>query len=219
MQRISFITNFFTAKNPLVTVWHNHLQFENFDNSFIQQTCPSWNINIDIILGGILVSRTETNLLSLTQKFRIFDCHKKLLFIGKSGDFSTTIKNNLKLRVSLEIRNEKEEILAYVDSKHFFSDEIKLFDAKNQSLIAKIYRNTFSLTWHFERYLPNHPISDPKVLGILVGKRMFQKEDSCNGFFNGIAYFFLIIAIILGLCILYAIVLLIKRITANKYKE
>ena len=142
-------------------------------------------------MEGVLVSRTDASLFRLTQKFRIFDCHKELLYIARSGDFWTIIKNNLKIRVSFEIRNKNEEILAYVDSNHFFSDEIKLLDAKNQTLIAKIYRNTFSLTWHFERNLPNHPVSDPKVLGILVGKRMFDKEDPCNNFFFGSCIFFL----------------------------
>jgi hypothetical protein len=118
----------FSISIPIVgNIFHQRLYIDNFEDSWIQQSCPTVNYDSDLVLSGNLVSRTDTTFFSFDQEFSIKNCHSDNMYWAKTGGFEETLKNSFKIRVSMRLKNENQtKDLAFIRGKNIktlrFSD-------------------------------------------------------------------------------------------------
>ena len=96
---------------------------------------------------------------------------------------------------------------------------MELIDFETEQSVLYMEKSMFSFTWKINRRMLDHPGSDIRVIAALLGKRHLGKKDSCNGFFRGVAIFFLILAIILGCFIVGFLIVLFKKFKASRNAE
>lgn len=202
---------YYTATKDILSQYHWTYNFDQFSGS-IYQKCPTINHDAKVELGGNVVALSDGKTFTTVSTNYIRDCKGNVLYKCRTGSTFDTIINQNKIQVSFELRDASgNNILAYVDGTHFFTDDIEMHDANTGNVVAKMYRNTLSIhwKWEFTIYNQSHPASDPRVLTLLAGKKAFSDDDNntdiCNQMFWTIAYIFLAIGIILFcvLCVLF----------------
>lgn len=194
----------FTATKKIFSQWKWTYEFEEFDGK-IEQVCPSSQRDVNVIVGDKLAVRSDGKILSTVSKTYINDCDGKRNMTMRTGGIFDTIINGNKIVVSFELRDNSDKIVAYVDGRHFFNDNI---DVKNVDgfVVANMRRNKFSTSWKwiFTISIPNHPGSDPRVLSMIAGRKSFgdddEKTDICNQYFTQVAWTFLFCGICICMC-------------------
>ncbi len=198
----------FSATKSLSSQWKWKYKFDQFDGK-IEHTCPSTQADVNVYVNGKIVARSDGKIATTTSRTYINDCNGKSIYETQTASPWETIINQNKIIVSFLLKDLSNNVLAYVEGEHFFTDDIEIKDV-NGNAVANMKRNKLTLSkwkWEFTRIKKGHPGSDPRVLTTIAGKKSFSEDDEtdvCNKYFYGVAWAFLAtaIAIFCGSCYL-----------------
>jgi hypothetical protein len=195
---------YYEAKRDLFS-FHATYNFNPYFNGLIQFICASYNLDIKLMVNDQLAVRTNRKIISTISESHILDCHGDLLYITRAGDAWDAIINSNKISVSLEVHSPNNEVLAYIQGTHFFGDEVSILDTAGNT-VAELHRSfgTVPAYWSFTILDPEHPGSDPRLLGVLAGMRdwLGKNPDQCNRTFWGVVWTWLVVGIIIVLVVL-----------------
>lgn len=210
----------FTVVKDIWAQWHWEYDFKEFEGS-IQQQCPTGKHSVNVFVSDSLSVRAERQIFSLYDEADIKDCHGNLLWVIRTGDVWDTIINGNKIKVSFELRNAANNLLAYSTGTNFLSNEIVINDLDGNQ-VAKMEKQFFEIPWHWDITITDHthPVADPRVVSAIAGLVSFsgKQTDSCNNYIiYGIITLVVIACIILGtLC---GELWIFRRLIINRCKE
>lgn len=189
-----------TATKNIWSQWHWKYDFEN---GKIEQVCPTVKHSVNIFYDGKLVSRSDGKIFSTVSETTINDCNGKKIYTTRTGGLFQTVVNGNKIMVSYELHDKNGRTLAYVEGKYLLTDKIEITSTKTNKVVAKLSRNKWSMKWKWEIEIidPQDEACNPISLLTIAGQRSFgeneKKTDGCNNYFFGVAYFFLVIGVII----------------------
>jgi uncharacterized protein YxjI len=189
-----------TATKNIWSQWHWKYEFEN---GKIEQVCPTVKHSVNIFYDGKLVSRSDGKIFSTVSETTINDCNGKKIYTTRTGGLFQTVVNGNKIMVSYELHDKNGRTLAYVEGKYLLTDKIEITSTKTNKVVAKLSRNKWSMKWKWEIEIidPQDEACNPISLLTIAGQRSFgeneKKTDGCNNYFFGVAYFFLVIGVII----------------------
>ena len=195
-----------TATKVLLSQWNWRYDISD-GGAKIQQVCPSLTHDVNVYgTDGRLVSRSDGKIATVLSKTYVNDCHGDRLWTVRTGSLFQTVINGHKLWVSLEVRNTTDDVVAFVDGRHFFTDNVDIREAREGRIVANLNRNKWKLSrwrWTINQVDPTHPASDLRLLATLAGKTSFSELDNSTDLCN--QYFFAAsIAVIVGLVVVFA---------------
>ena len=192
-----------TSITATKNIWSQWKWKYDFDKGKIEQACPTLKHDLNIFYDGKLVSRSKGEIFSTVSKTTIYDCDGKKIYQTRTGNLFDTIVNGNKIMVSYELRDRNEKMLAYVEGKYLLTDEINVISTRTNKVVAKLSRNKWNLKWKWDIDIIDFEdeASNPICLLTIAGQRSFgendKKTDGCNHYFYGVAYSFLVMAVII----------------------
>lgn len=207
----------YSAESQLLSLWHAKYNFEGLgdsDENRIEQNCPTLNNDVNLIINGNLMARSDGKTLSLTELTYINDCHGDRIYITESGSAWQTFINGFNIDVSFLLKDPNDNILAYVEGDYFFNDDVDI-KSPNGVVVASMHRRFLELprVWHFSIKDQSHPGADPIVLSMVAGRRAFKdpqgkQTDICNEFFYKSGY-----TVLAFTCFVFVVICIIIYIT------
>jgi hypothetical protein len=188
-------------------IWQQwHWTYSGSGYSLVQ-VCPTWNHDSKLYAHGHLASRSDKKTFSTSSKTHINDCHGKRIYNTETSNFGQTLINLNGILVSLVVRDPDDNILGYVASTNFYSQEIQLIDYKTGQVVVEMNKNFFDIPWNWvtKVYDLTNPLADPRLTSHLEGQLSFSPQpgdkdstDMCNNFFKYGSLTVIILTAILG---------------------
>jgi len=192
----------FSLEKQILSQWHWRYDFSDDLDVNIQQSCPTTTHDSILYIDGQVSAMTDGKFFSTVSKTYIKDCHGNVIYVVRTGDLFETIINSNQILVSYELRDNNDNIIAYVAGNNFIDNNMDITDIYGNN-VANLNRplSSLYLDWTINIYNTSSPGADPRVLTLLAGKKSFsdnsKKTDICNNFFWGVAWTFLAIGIII----------------------
>lgn len=192
-----------TSITATKNIWSQWNWKYDFEKGKIEQACPTIKHDVNVFYDGKLVSRSRGEIFSTVSETTIYNCKGNKIYQTRTGDLFQTIINGNKIMVSYELRDRDNKILAYVEGKYLLTDEISIISTRTNKVVAKLSRNKWSMKWKWDIEIidVDDEASNPVCLLTIAGQRSFgenaKKTDGCNNYFYGIAYFFLVVAVVI----------------------
>ena len=190
----------FTMRKQFRNQWHWRYNIKEF-SGFGVIRCPTNEYDSLIYVDDKIVGYIDGKIFTVENLSYINDCKGNRLYVVKAGNPFRAYINGFNILVSLIIKNNAGDIIGYVDSKYFFTDNINIKNIKG-NIVANINKSYLSPNWNFQIYDINDIVSDKLLLSLLATKRSFsdsyngdgnQYTDSCNTYF-------VVITILLIIC-------------------
>jgi len=170
----------FSVTRNLLSLWNFKISMNDLPIDVkveLLMTCPSYYQDAELVLGGDLISRTVS---SLFNYYYVEDCHRNQLFYVDELTYkkSPNIKDYYVYRRIMS--PDAETVYGYVARKELLEPGFSIID-DNQKVIAKVFRNHFSITYEVDIYEEKHPVADPRLILLLIAKSAFNLENRING--------------------------------------
>lgn len=205
----------FSLEKQLTKQWHWEYDFNEF-NGYVRMKCPTTQYDAALYLNNQLVSFVDGKIVTVVSKAYINDCHGNTIYVTQSADLWQEYINGNKIWVSYLLKDSSgTNILAYVDGNHFWGDSIDIKASSDGHIVANMYKKPLTFTWHFTIYDPFHYASDGRILSLIAIKKSFGVDDKstdiCNSYFSTVSIILIVIASLIGLCVLLFIAFCFKE--------
>jgi len=198
----------YTMKKILLAQWKWKYYWNGDSNVTVTQICPTMHADSALFVKGAMVARTSGVLLSVSSTVYIQRPDGFTLYTLKTGNFFATFINHIQTTFrGFEILDATGTRIGLSNiNYHGVNDNFSLVDPITGDTIVTCSRQKITLTvWTWNIHVlstqMDHPLNDPVLLALLVGKVSFGSDDGatdlCNTFFVlGV----IVLVIILLLC-------------------
>jgi hypothetical protein len=200
----------------------------SYNNWKIQQKCFSSQGDVNLLKDGILVSRSDYKILSLTSLAFVYDCHHNTIYTIETANVQETLINMNGIWVSVLIKDKDNNIIGYVKSTQFFNSDIYITDAKLNNETVHMVKNYFKYpwTWIINVFNNQSVISDYRIITLIAGHSAFTEDsdstDICNEYvlYSFIITLTVIVIFLVGICyMIYSRWNYVKNTCCQKYRS
>lgn len=152
------------------------------NDNLIKHYCPGVNHDVNLF-NKKFVAQTKTE----ANKITILDCQGRPIYYIIT-DKITQISNT-------------KNLIAYTDN--FFSDSINIKDFNNKEILIL---NKYFFEWNIKILNTSHPISDIRLILLIIGKVSFSENNStdiCNHYFWSVSWSVLALSILILIYLTY----------------